>query len=172
MGHPEIITGNFGPLEQYFGLVKCTVLPPRGLYHPVLPYRSNNKLTFPLCRTCADSMHQEACTHTDKERAITGSWVSMEIKKALEVGYQLVRIYEVWHFPDKSDELFRLYIDKFLKIKQEASGFPSWCRTEEDKHRYIDEYFDNEGIRLDREKIVKNPGLRALAKLMLNRYVS
>lgn len=115
-------------------------------------------------------MQQEPCTHTDKERAITGSWVSLELNKALEVGYQLVRIYEVWHFPNKSNELFRLYIDKFLKIKQESSGFPGWCRTEEDKNRYITEYFENEGIRLDREKIVKNPGLRALAKLMLNRY--
>jgi hypothetical protein len=36
--------------------------------------------------------------------------------------------------------------------------------------RYIDDYFEKEGIRLDYEKIVKNPGLRALAKLMLNSF--
>jgi hypothetical protein len=51
-------------------------------------------------------------------------------------------------------------------MKQEASGWPSWCKTEDDKQRYIDDYFEKEGIRLDYEKIVKNPGLRALAKLM------
>ena len=33
---------------------------------------------------------------------------------------------------------------------------------------YIDEYYEHEGIRLDPEKIVYNPGLRSLAKLMLN----
>ena len=29
LGYPEIITENFGDVSQYFGLVKCTVLPPR-----------------------------------------------------------------------------------------------------------------------------------------------
>lgn len=46
LGHPEIITENFGDISQYFGLVKCTVLPPRQLYHPVLPYRTHGKLMF------------------------------------------------------------------------------------------------------------------------------
>jgi hypothetical protein len=35
------------------GLIKCIVLPFKRLYHPVLPYRCNNKLLFCLCRTCA-----------------------------------------------------------------------------------------------------------------------
>ena len=52
IGHPQIITENFAPLSKYFGLVKCFVLPPRSLYHPVLPYRTQGKLIFPLCRTC------------------------------------------------------------------------------------------------------------------------
>jgi len=114
-------------------------------------------------------MQQEPCRHNDDERAINGTWVSIELMKALQKGYRVVRMDQVWHFPDRSDELFRLYIDKFLKIKQESSGFPSWCTTEEDKQRYITEYRENEGITLDYHKIVKNPGLRALAKLMLNR---
>lgn len=148
IGHPEIYSENFGPLEDYFGLIKCTVLPPRGLYHPVLPYRSNNKLTFPLCRTCADSMQQHPCHHSDEERAISGTWVSIELMKAIEKGYHVVHVAQVWHFPEKSDELFRLYIDKFLKIKQESSGFPSWCITEDEKQQYIRDYRENEGITL------------------------
>jgi hypothetical protein len=40
VGHPRIITENFDDISTYFGLVKCTVLPPRGLFHPVLPYRT------------------------------------------------------------------------------------------------------------------------------------
>lgn len=171
MGHPEIISESFAPLNEYFGLIKCTVLPPRGLYHPVLPYRCNNKLTFPLCRTCADTSQQEPCSHSADERAINGTWVSIELMKALEKGYRVVRVDQVWHFPEKSDELFRLYIDTFLRIKQQASGFPSWCSTEEDKQSYINQYFENEGIRLEYDEIKKNPGLRALAKLMLNRCV-
>ena len=42
-------------LHPYFGLAKCTVLPPPGFYHPVQPYRTGEKLTFPLCRTCVEN---------------------------------------------------------------------------------------------------------------------
>lgn len=42
IGHPTIITH---PEEQdialYFGLAKGDILPPRGLYHPVLPALAN-----------------------------------------------------------------------------------------------------------------------------------
>ena len=55
-----------------------------------------------------------------------------------------------------------------LKIKQEASGYPKHCVTDEQKQRYIDEYYEHEGIRLDPNKIEYNPGLRALAKFALN----
>ena len=56
----------------------------------------------------------------------------------------------------------------YLKRKQEASGYPKHCVTDEQKQRYIDEYYEHEGIRLDPNKIEYNPGLRWLAKLMLN----
>ena len=50
VGHPVIMKEPASvDLSQYFGLVKCTVLPPYGLYLPVLPYRSNGILLFPLC---------------------------------------------------------------------------------------------------------------------------
>ena len=84
--------------------------------------------------------------------------------------YRLLAIHEVWHFPQQSDELFKDYIDTFLKIKQEWSGFPEGCDTEEKRQEYIDENFEREGVLLDRSKIEKNPGLRALAKLMLNSF--
>lgn len=35
---------------------------------------------------------------------------------------------------------------------------------------YIDDYYDKEGILLDFDNIRKNPGLRQLAKLMLNSF--
>ena len=95
VGHPKIITENFQDVSEYFGLVKCTVLPPRGLFHPVLPYRACGKLMFPLCKTCADTTNKTECTHTDAERAITGTWCHVELLKALEKGYEIVRLHEV-----------------------------------------------------------------------------
>lgn len=56
----------------------------------------------------------------------------------------------------------------FLKIKQEASGRPDWVKTEDDLARYIEMYEQREGIRLDPDNIEHNPGLRSLAKLLLN----
>ena len=123
---------------------------------------------FPLCKTCTDTLNQNPCTHSEQERAILGTWCHVELMKAIEKGYKVLKIHEVWHFPVHTDELFKEYVNTFLKIKQEASGYPKECVTDEQKQRYIDEYYEHEGIRLDPEKIVYNPGLRSLAKLMLN----
>ena len=92
VGHPDIITEDFKDVDQYFGLIHCKVIPPRGLYLPVLPYRCQKKLMFPLCRTCAETLQQNPCTHTDEERALTGTWVSEELKLAKEKGYRITQV--------------------------------------------------------------------------------
>ncbi|GIY64707.1 probable DNA polymerase [Caerostris extrusa] len=148
IGHPEIITKDFKDVDSYFGLILCRVIPPRALYLPVLPYRCQGKLMFPLCRTCTENIQQTICTHSDEERALTGTWVSEEVKLAKRKGYIIAEIYEVYHFPSTSDCLFKHYIDLFLKIKQESSGWPR-------------EYENN---------ICKNPGRRQVAKLALNSF--
>ncbi|XP_056591324.1 uncharacterized protein LOC130431856 isoform X1 [Triplophysa dalaica] len=169
LGHPEIIFKDFQKIENYFGLVKAKVLPPRGLLHPVLPYRCQGKLMFPLCRTCAEELSKVMpCTHTDEERSISGTWVSLELLKAIEKNYVVLKIFEVWHFPQKSDSLFGGYVKTFLRFKQQASGYPSHVTTEEDKQAYIDDYHQKEGIQLDRQKICHNPAQRSINKLLLN----
>lgn len=133
---------------------------------------------FSLCRTCSENYQQTPCEHTDGERAFTGTWVTDEVKKALEKGYQLQKIYEIWNFTvvsqydptSKSGGIFTEYVNTFLKIKQEASGWPEWCTTEQEKQHYIHAYLEREGILLEYDKIQKNPGLRPLAKLMLNSF--
>ncbi|KAI4891048.1 hypothetical protein NFI96_008140 [Prochilodus magdalenae] len=169
VGHPKVIFKNFGPLEEYYGLVKATVYPPRKLLHPVLPYRCNGKLMFPLCRTCAESENQATqCVHDNEDRSITGTWVSIELLKAVEKGYVLVKIHEVWHFPDSSETLFCEYVKTFLQYKQEASGYPAQAVTEEEKAEYIRDYFEKEKIQLNPDKICLNPARRSINKLLLN----
>ena len=97
IGHPTILTENIDPLKKYFGIIKCKILPPRTLYIPVLPARINKKLVFPLCRTCAEIKFMDRCCHNDQERAITGTWCTPEVDKAVELGYKILKIYEVWH---------------------------------------------------------------------------
>ena len=176
-GHPRVI---FNPghtdITKYFGLVQCKVLPPRHLYHPVLPYRHDSKLLFPLCAACVEQEMVKRpldrcaeCVHTDEQRALTGTWCTPELSKAVDLGYDIQYIYEVWHFDETCEGLFKDYVNTWLKIKQEASGWPSWVGDDETKRQqYLREYFEHEGIQLEYDKIQKNPGLRTLAKMMLN----
>ncbi|KAL9982832.1 hypothetical protein ACROYT_G004941 [Oculina patagonica] len=177
IGHPDII---FQPghtdISRFFGIAKCTVLPPYGLYHPVLPLRQNDKLTFPLCRTCVEEEMAKpmldrtfVCSHTVEQRKITGTWCTPELEVAVEKGYKILRIHEAWNFPERQEGLFANYVNTWLKIKEEASGWPSHVGDDPEKQRqYVEDYFAREGIRLDPSNIKKNPGLRTLAKLMLN----
>ena len=181
IGHPQIITQ---PMDQsihsYFGIALVDILPPTGLFHPVLPVRAGGKLTFPLCSKCVKDEQEKPmlqrvhyCMHTDVERMLRGTWCTPEIEKAVEKGYVIKHIHEVWHFPESQRKtgLFAEYVNKWLKTKQEASGWPSWCVNIEQKRQYIKEYQEREGIRLDISKIAKNPGRKSTAKLMLNRYL-
>lgn len=61
-------------------------------------------------------------------------------------------------------------MNTFLKVKQEASGWSEWCVDETTKRQYIQDYYNKEGILLDYNQIEDNPGLRSLAKLMLNSF--
>ena len=174
VGHPKVITKDFWDIKDYFGIAKVKILPPRGLYHPVLPYRSNGKRKFPLCRTCADTENQNPCTCSEEERELTGTWCTPEIQTAFRLGYPLKKIYEVYNWEEtiqydpktREEGLFARYINTFLKFKQEASGPPD--RINNDMMRYIQQYFEKEGVSLNRENILKNPEMRALAKLCLN----
>ena len=100
-----------------------------------------------------------------------GTWVSIEIKKALELGYKLLKIEVIWQYevvrydPSlQSGGLFTEYINTFLKFKQEASGWPKDVKTENDKRQYIDNYKAMEGVTLEYANINKNPGMRSVAK--------
>ena len=57
-----------------------------------------------------------------------------------------------------------------MKLKQQASGWPTGCDTEETKQKYLQDYAEHQGIELDPNQIEKNPGLRSLAKSMLNSF--
>ena len=46
--------------------------------------------------------------------------------------------HEVWHFPETCKGLFQDYVNTWLKIKQEASGWPRWVGDDKTKlQQYI-----------------------------------
>lgn len=103
-------------------------------------YRST--FAFPLCRTCCIKKNRQigSCSHTPEERVLTSVWTSMELSKALTLGYKITSIYEIWHFPQQDTEIFRNYIRTFFAIKVQAGGYPSWCKTDEEKASYIQQF--------------------------------
>lgn len=172
VSHPEILINPVDQnLDSYFGMAKVMILPPSNLYHPVLPVHIGGKLMFPLCTQCVMEELQkpwlertEVCTHTAERRCLIGTWCTPELQKAVEKGYQIIKIYEVWHFPQTQTGLFANYVNKWLKNKTEASGWPKNCNTETAKSEYIQEYYEREG------KVIKNAGRKQVAKLMLNSF--
>ena len=175
VGHPEIILNDFGDLntvfDRYFGFMKCTVLPPENLYIPVLPakFGEDKKLLFALCRTCAEERTPEIkCQHAPDQRALTGTWFIDEVKKAVEMGYELQRVHGVYHFEETSTELFGDYIRLFYKLKLISSGIPTECKTDDDLAAYITQVKEKEGIDLKKEDFQVNPGMRQLSKLLIN----
>ena len=68
--------------------------------------------------------------------------------------------------------LKKAYVNMWLRVKQQCSGYPQGIVTEAEKDAYVEDYFKVQGIRLDKASISKNPGLRLVAKLYLNRLVT
>ena len=179
---------------DYFGLVKCLVLPPRDLLIPVLPYKYNAKLFFPLCRSCVNNSTNNPpaevptlCEHDNvHERAFWGTFVSIELQLALSKNYRILDVVEIWSWSrdKRSDKLFKGYIDTFLKIKAESSGWPDECGCGagggnddgnslllcDHKRAYLSKFELKEGLSLDPQKVKRNDGLRFISKILLNSF--
>ena len=154
--------------KSWYGLIKCKVLPPRKLYHPVLPQRikvdSYEKLIFTLCKKCAETRNQSKCEHTESQRSFIGTFTTDEVSKAVDKGYKVIKVYEVWHFAKTSDDLFKEYIRRFMKIKLESSKYD--FKTKEEEAIFKAKIKDSLDINV--EKFEYNAGLRSIAKLCLN----
>ena len=68
IGHPTKIFNPEKYDKSWYGLIKYNVVPPKGLYHPILPQRikvdSYEKLVFTLCKTCTETRNQNKCMRT------------------------------------------------------------------------------------------------------------
>lgn len=81
--------------------------------------------------------------------------------------YSIFHVYEISHFPHWCTGLFKTYEDIWLKLKEEASGWPDGCTTLEQWQARIDVYQARERNTLNPAYITKNPEEHAFARLML-----
>ena len=170
VGEPEVINQDFQALDNYWGLVKAKVLPPRGEFIGVLPYRAGGRLTFPLCAVCAELCWQEAeCPHGDAARALKGTYTTFELAEALKVGYEILHLCQIWHWPPekRSTGIFSPYLTKLLGVKMKSKSLPDDWNVEK-KRDYVAELNKEFGFDFAPEDFEDNPGLKLVAKIFLN----
>lgn len=92
----------------------------------------------------------------------------------MEKGYKIIETYEVYEhqvtqYNLETDEIgiFVDYINVFLKLKAEASGYPGWVQRPQCEKRYIQSFLESEGITLEKESNKYNAEKRSLAKFCL-----
>lgn len=146
--------------NPYWGFVYCRVIPNKKCLLGLLPGRDaeTGRLQFTL-------HDQEGCWHTE------------ELYLAMRNGYIVQEIYQVFHWDEdaRSNTYMKGYVAFFLRMKQEADGWKkaggtSENPTEDEKTRLIENLFVQNGniARMRREKVLKSPVKRQIAKLFLN----
>ncbi len=144
----------------YFGYVRAHVTPHPKCLIGLLPYRcpDSGRLEFPLT-------------------PMVGSWGTEELRIAIENGYVVDEIYEVYHWDEteRSDKLLRGYVSYFLQMKQEAEGWvkmgaSSETPSMEEQLEIQQKVFEQSGYigKIRPECVQKNPVKRQMAKLFLN----
>lgn len=92
------------------------------------------------------------------------------------MGYIVTEIHEVHHWERwakfcnaNEPSLFGAYVNAFLKMKLESSGWPEWCTTDAQKDQFIADCHAQDGITLDRTVLDQgpNPALRFIAVCFL-----
>ena len=114
----------------------------------------------------------ECIYESSAQSSLTSTWILDEIRLGIQKGYKVLDIlevyeYEVTKYDTRTREwgLFPSYINTFIKLKAEASGFPTWVRTPEDEKRYVEAFSTREAVRLDRDAIRPNAAKRGLEKI-------
>jgi len=156
--------------NRFFGYVRCHVIPNKNDFIGILPSRSlvGDAKSLKLVYDLHDKI---GCWHTEM------------IYLAMEHGYIVDKIYEVWDWPPekRSTTLMKGYMEFFLRMKQEAEGWDKLKETilddvdekdltEADKEFICEEIKKRNGgfAKPRADKVEKNPVKRQLAKIFLN----
>ena len=157
-------------------LIKCSIMPPRRLYQPVLPYGSNNKLLFCLSRSCIYERNISGeCKHLrDDERTLTRTWVLEEFRLAVEnvikssTSTRCTNIKSPNTVVKQTKEGFSSLYKHITKTKSRGKQLSYLGSKPEEEERYYHSFRESEGIDLDKASIKNNAAKRGLANLCLN----
>ena len=90
---------------------------------------------------------------------------------ALKQGYRVLMFHSAWHFPSEecdTTSLFAQYMCRFFALKTAKSGWPSYCKTNEDKEKYVAKINSQLGTSLIEDDFESNESVKFVAKILLN----
>ena len=156
--------------EKFIGLCQIRVLAPGNLMIPSLAHKIDGKLMFFLCRACSSDRHvqRKSSEHSDMERSWIDIYTSIDVTRALVLGYTIMEYKEVWYYPKRGKWLFRDFILNIVQRKIECSGFLVHCSTDELHSSYVKELEDKCGIKTSVDRIKNDPAGHYLNKIMAN----
>lgn len=88
--------------DKFVGCLECDIKVPE-IDLGYLPVRFGNKLFFPTGK-----------------RVLKGTWTTMEIKRALSLGYELIGINWVCLYPVNKENVFKNYINRLYDLRKES----------------------------------------------------
>lgn len=158
----SILPERFHPTasNRYFGYARIKITPLKKDLLGLLPVRDeiSGRLYFPV-------------------HPLEGCWGTEEIYLAMQNGYELTEVYELYHWENtqSSTEHLKDYVAFFFRMKMEAEGWKKMGATNENPNELEQQniiekvYQDSQRLcKIRPHHVRKDPVKRALAKLYLN----
>ena len=103
--------------QKISGTILLTILAPQTLLHPFLLYKTRaGRTILTLCKMCCETLSKR-CSHSDQQRALTGSYLLSEIEFAHSLGYRILDIFEC-HAYFKEYFIFKPFVEALNHFKQ------------------------------------------------------
>ena len=136
--------------EEFIGLYQVRVVAPDNLMVSCLAHKVDGKLMFLLCKACAmcGKIQRTSCCHDEKEQSWVDTYTSIDMKRALLVGYKVVRYFEIWHYAMVGKKFFKDFILNIVKRKVECSRFLLSCVTKDPHKDYLKQLREQSGIEM------------------------
>lgn len=141
-------------LPEWFGIVCCTIDPPKDLYHPVLVHFDET-----LGKSVA------SCNLIEK-----GVFTSIEFQRALQMGYKIIKLHRFDKYNKKPSLWADVIKDLFIEKMVNSGPLPSVENQQRLKRQYDDAFGMGDDLQktFDENRWVKNPAKKKTFKIMLN----
>lgn len=149
------------------GLVQLKILCPKNLKYPFLQIRNKNEKSIaPTCFSCGFKSNSKinSCKHDLLGRAIEGTFYISEINFAIELGYQIIKIFSAFVYK-KSEPLLRDFISYLGLEKITSCKFDPSLNLKEISEKM---FFKKE---LQQGQFEENLEKRNFIKLTLNSFL-